>query len=271
MNGPELTRLLEEIDALPPTAARDSIRLQVERLHAENGRLAGDLSRTVRMNDVFVGTLSHDLRNPLGAILMSATVLSRKVEDDGLKRSLGRIITAGKRMNQMIAELLDFTRTRRGDGLALERARIDLLPIFRQAIDGLPGAAGGPPVTFEHQGDTRGWWDAERLAQAATSLVGNAVRHGAAEGAVRVRIDGREGGRVKIDVSNAGTIPIDLLPELFEPFKGDDPRNRRRGLGLGLFITREIVTAHRGTLEVASSGDVTTFEMSLPRGEPAAT
>ncbi len=268
MNGPEVSHLLEEIDALPETAARGSIRREVERLQTENSRLFAELNHTVELNDLFGGILSHDLRNPLGAILMSATVMSRKVEDENLKRALGRILTAGSRMNQMIGQLLDFTRTRSAEGLRIERKRGDAVPIFRRVVDELSGGAGGRPIAFEHIGDAWGGWDADRLTLAASHLVGNALRHGTLGGAIGVRMDGRDPLRVVIEVKSAGAVPSDLLPVLFEPFQNGAMGTRRGGLGLGLFVTREIVAAHGGTLEVVSADDITTFTVSLPRGDP---
>jgi sigma-B regulation protein RsbU (phosphoserine phosphatase) len=241
-------------------------------LESEQARLVDELTRTVKLNQLFAGILSHDLRNPLGAILMSATVLSRKVGDEGLKRTLGRILTAGNRMNRMIAQLLDFTWARAAGGLQIERARADIATIFRQAIEELSENTGGRAVSFEHAGETGGWWDADRLAQAASNLVGNAVRHGTADGAIGVRIDGVDSAHVTVAVTSSGTIPSELLPLVFEPFQSGQLRSRKGGLGLGLFITREIAQAHLGTLEVLSALDTTTFTMSLPRGsQPALT
>jgi two-component system sensor histidine kinase/response regulator len=264
MDGPDPITLVGEIDALPATAAGDSIRRGVERLQAENARLAGELTRTREVNGLFAGILSHDLRNPLGAILMSATVLSRKVADDEIKRALGRILSAGQRMNQMITQLLDFTRVRGASGLQVERTRSDLVPIFGRAIDELSGGV-ARAVTFEHGGDTCGRWDAERLAQVASHLVDNAFRHGAAGGPLRIEIGGGDPARVTVGVTNDGAIAAELLPGLFEPFPSGALLNRRAGLGLGLFLSREIVVAHGGTLELTSPGNPTTFLMTLPR------
>lgn len=264
MDGSDPLNFLGEIDALPVAAGRDAIRSGVERLQGENARLAGELTRTREVNGLFAGILSHDLRNPLGAILMSATVLSRKVADDEIKRALGRILSAGQRMNQMIAQLLDFTRARGGGGLQLERKRSDLVPIFGRAIEDL-SAGVVRTVTFEHDGDTYGQWDAERLAQVASHLVDNAFRHGVAGGPVRIEIGGGDPAYVTVGVSSDGAVPVELLPMLFEPFPAGALLNRRAGLGLGLFLAREILVAHGGTLELASAGDPTTFKMTLPR------
>jgi signal transduction histidine kinase len=218
------------------------------------------------MNEWFIGILGHDLRNPLGAILMSATVLARKVTDDGTGRTVRRILSAGERMNRMIAQLVDFARVRASGGLAIEPKRSDAAAVFRLAVDQSAATQRDREVRFEHHGDTCGFWDGERLAQVAANLVGNAFRHGAPERAVEVQVMGTDAERVSIAVRNGGTIPGELLPRVFEPFQSADVRARRTALGLGLFITREIVASHRGNLMVDSAGDATTFTVTLPRG-----
>jgi len=244
---------------------RDSLRSEMERLQTENSRLTGELAQMGRMNEIVAGILGHDLRNPLGAILMSATVLSRKVEDENLKRAIGRILTAGSRMNQMIAQLLDFARARTGSGIQLERARTDVAAVFQKTLDDLPENAGRDRVIFEADGDARGTWDGDRLGQVAFQLVGNALRHGTAGGGVRVRIDGRAPHEVEIQVSNVGAIAPELLPILFDPFLGAELGNRKGGLGVGLFLTREMVLAHGGKVEATVAGDTTEFTVRLPR------
>jgi two-component system sensor histidine kinase/response regulator len=241
--------------------------LEVDRLRAENERLAEELAHTVRLNDLFAATLGHDLRNPLGAMLMSATILSRKVEDESLKRAIGRILTAGNRMNHMITELLDFTRARAPNGLRMECARTDIAVVFRQALDEISSqGTKGLHSTFESLGDPRGWWDPNRLAQVASNLLDNVARMGTPEGEIDVRIDGRESEGVSVEVRCSGSLPPEQLARVFEPFQGGDLHNRRGGLGLGLFIARQIATAHGGTIDVRSNDDSMTFSLSLPRG-----
>jgi signal transduction histidine kinase len=246
-----------------------------KRADAERERMIGELQRTVKSNELFAGILGHDLRNPLGAILMSATVLSRKATDEVSARTVTRILSAGQRMNRMITQLLDFTQVRASGVLPIAPSWIDAVPIFQQAIDELmPGSGSGSGSgqsaarpELERQGDTRGWWDPDRLAQLASNLMSNAIRHGAHQRPVRVsvRADSRRG--VVIEVRNGGVIPPDLLPIIFDPFRRGELRERRNGgLGLGLFITREIVAAHRGSLGVVCSDDETVFTVELPRG-----
>jgi signal transduction histidine kinase len=247
-----------------------------KRADAERERMIGELQRTVKSNELFAGILGHDLRNPLGAILMSATVLSRKATDEVTARTVTRILSAGQRMNRMITQLLDFTQVRASGGLPIAPSWVDAVPIFQQAIDELmPGSGSGSGQgagrpQLERQGDTRGWWDPDRLAQLASNLMSNAIRHGAAQRPVQVSVRADPLRGVVIEVRNGGVIPPDLLPIIFDPFRRGELRERRSGgLGLGLFITREIVAAHRGSLGVVCSDDETVVTVELPRGPDA--
>lgn len=237
---------------------------------AEREVLITQLTKTVRTNELFAGILGHDLRNPLGAILMSATVLSRKDADPTVARTAGRILSAGQRMNRMIAQLLDFTRVRAAGALPIQRSRLDLAIVIQQVVEELPDPAAAPRVRVESLGDTQGWWDPDRLAQAGLNLVTNALRYGHTDGEVLVRIVGEDPSAVTLSVRNVGAVPAHLLPVIWEPFQQGELRERRTGLGLGLFITREIVNAHGGSVTVESTSGETTFAIVLPRGAAAA-
>jgi signal transduction histidine kinase len=121
----------------------------------------------------------------------------------------------------------------------------------------------------EAAGDTRGHWDRDRLAQALSNLIGNAIEHGAAGDPVRLSLEGSEPELVRIRVWNAGAIPEHLQPAIFDPFRRATPEARARkskGLGLGLYIVQQIVLAHGGTIEVRSSADEgTAFTVTIPR------
>jgi CheY-like chemotaxis protein len=171
-------------------------------------------------------------------------------------------------MTTMIEQLLDFTRARSGGGIDLEPHDAKLSDLCRQAVAELELVHPEWKIRSEVFGDQRGTWDAARLLQVISNLVANAGQHGHRDGAIVVRLDGARAARMRIEVHNQGAIPAELLPELFAPFRGtvQGGRVRARGLGLGLFIVREIVRAHGGTVEVASSEEHgTTFSIELPR------
>jgi len=227
------------------------------------------LENTVRYNDLFAGVLAHDLRNPLGAMMTAAQLLLRRQEgaDDRNTKSLSRIVNSGQRMTRMIDELLDLTRVRVGGGMPVEPRRANLDEICGQAIDELELAHPEWDVRRQVFGDQTGSWDPDRLLQVVSNLVSNAGQHGRLDAPIAVTLEGRQAEAVTLTVHNEGDIPADLLPGLFDPFRGTRQNgDSSRGLGLGLFIVKELVRAHGGTVGVASSASTgTTFCVRLPR------
>jgi PAS domain S-box-containing protein len=212
--------------------------------------------------EMFIGILGHDLRNPLGSIVMASALLLRRGHlDDQDAETAGRIIRSGQRMTRMIAQLLDLTRARIGGGLPIEPKPTDLSEICRNVIEELES-----PIHLEVEGDVTGIWDQDRLAEAVSNLAANAIAYAAPETTAIVKAHG-EGAEVIVEVSNQGDpIPAELLPHIFEPFRQAREGQRSTGhLGLGLYIACQIVRAHGGTLEAQSAGGTTTFAMRLPR------
>jgi signal transduction histidine kinase len=226
-----------------------------------------ELQETVRFNEMFTGILGHDLRNPLAGIMTAAQLCTLKCKDEGVLKPLARIMNSGTRMARMIDQLLDFTRIRVGSGLPLEPRDLDLVPLLRQVVDELEDASPGWRLRVEDRGNTEGCWDGDRLSQVFSNLIGNAVQHGTPDDGVIVRVDGSANGQVRVAVWNRGVVPAALLPRLFEPMAGGQRRrDKSQGLGLGLFISNQIVRAHGGRLEVQSSeAEGTTITAMLPR------
>lgn len=225
-----------------------------------------ELSRAMQLSDMFVGILGHDLRTPLFAIRMSAEVIVRTADDARALRPAGRILSSADRMTRMIAQLLDFARVRKGRGIQLQIVTTNLGDIARQVVQELLDA--NPEAAFEvsPSGNLAGYWDPDRLGQVVSNLVGNAVQHGASGSPVTVHLDGTRRAQVRLTVSNRGAIPAAALPTLFEPFKRGAPAKvGEKGLGLGLFIAREIVSAHGGELSARVVDGSTVFEATLPR------
>jgi CheY-like chemotaxis protein len=217
---------------------------------------------------MFVGILGHDLRNPLGAVMLSAEGLRRQIVDDAQLRALGRITSAGRRMTEMIEQLLDLTRARLAGGLGLWCARkhLDVGELVRRAVDELRVTNPDRELVIETDGDCTTWGDPDRLLQLFSNLVGNAVQHGTRGVPISLGIDGGERAIV-VRVGNGGVIPPDQLPAIFEPFRGRTTGPSRPGsLGLGLFISQQIARAHDGDIGVESSGaSGTVFNVRLPR------
>jgi signal transduction histidine kinase len=251
----------------------EALRLSETQLRSQNQ----ELTRTVRFSETFVGILGHDLRNPLSGITTAAGLLMRRAESDRQLAPAQRILNSGQRMARMIDQLLDFTRIRLGHGLPLLQQSVDLGDISRLALaeleghDGEGDAAAGAPsprVTLGAVGDLTGHWDADRLSQLVGNLVGNALTHGLPDAPIRLSLDGREQAGVTLEVHNGGIIPVDVLRVIFEPFRGAADRKQARssGLGLGLYISQQIVLCHAGRIEVLSSPATgTRFIIRLPR------
>jgi signal transduction histidine kinase len=143
----------------------------------------------------------------------------------------------------------------------------DLAELCAQVIGELELAHPEWGMKREVLGDTRGHWDPDRLLQVISNLVANAGQHGRAGAAVLVRVDGTQSTHVRFEVHNEGSVPSELLPQIFDPFRGTRHRHgESNGLGLGLYIVREIIRAHGGTVEVSSSEAAgTSFGFRLPR------
>ncbi len=242
-------------------------------LHRRKQALAHELrarTEALRINEMFMAVLSHDLRTPLQSIVAAASVLKRQPSPDKTALMADRVLSASQRMGHMIEDLLDVTRIRQAGGLALQLGPAHMQTLVQRTLDEVATSHPERPIDSTLAGDLAGTWDAERLCQVVTNLVGNALHHGSADHPVRIAVDGSRPEEVSITVSNGGTIPPGLLPHLFDPFRGGEREpGRHQGLGLGLFIAHQIVRAHHGTIEARSHNDVTSFRVTLPRHAPA--
>ncbi|CAM3255443.1 sensor histidine kinase [Corallococcus soli] len=217
----------------------------------------------------FIAIVSHDLRNPLNAIQLSATKL---LHGDALperdRKAVSRIARSGERMARMISELLDFTRSRLGGGIPIERVPGDVRAVVRQAVDELEAAWPERTLTLQvGTGRFDGAWDADRLLQVVSNLGGNALQYSPPDSPVRFTLTD-QGEGVSLEVQNSGTpIPPDVLPHLFNPFRRGGGGNTHGGLGLGLYIVEQVVKGHGGRIEVRSRApEGTVFRVLLPRG-----
>jgi signal transduction histidine kinase len=217
----------------------------------------------------FLAILAHDLRTPLGAIITSSTFMLENDELEEPNRTLvERIGSSARRMNQMVVDLLDFTRTRFGDSIPIVRVAADLRKIVQDVIGEVAASHPATRIRFETSGDLRGTWDADRLTQAVTNLIANAAQHGDDTSPIIVVARGLD-REVEISVQNDGpVIPASELGHLFRPMKharGNSTRDRRH-LGLGLYIVDKIVDAHGGSIDVTSTkAEGTRFTLHLPR------
>jgi signal transduction histidine kinase len=218
--------------------------------------------------EMFLGILGHDLRNPLNTILTTARLMAISQDQEPERnKKLGRLVASGVRMQRMIAQLLDVTRARLTDGIPVERGvERDLGLLVSKIVDEIRVA--NPNRTIELVSEPcMASVDPDRLEQVVSNLLANAVTHGDPSRRIRVEVHAR-GEIGSVAVHNFGP-PIDpeLMPRLFDPFKrARHARGSADGLGLGLYISERIITAHGGTIEVSSTGETgTRFEAIFPR------
>jgi sigma-B regulation protein RsbU (phosphoserine phosphatase) len=225
--------------------------------------------RTQDFQQRLLGIVGHDIRNPLSVISVSTSSLLKR---DGMTpeqvRSLQRIASSTDRIEKLVATLLDYTRVQFDQPLPLKLEEVSLHALAEQACDEVRVAYPEAQVRLSATGDTRGRWDAGRMIQVIGNLLTNALRHGAPDTPVHMRCWAEE-TTVAFEVVNQGPpIPESLRAHLFRPFRrGPQEKSQaKQGLGLGLYIVREIVTAHGGTVTFESTPERgTTFTVQLPR------
>ena len=252
---------------LRQAAARRTAEATSKTAAAENEVLR-ERQRTAEFQERFVAILGHDLRNPL-ASLGAGIALLKAGKPERIAGVAARMDSSVARMSAMVDQLLDLARARLGGGIPVAPAPADLGAVVSRIVEELRASNPGRELSVTAAGPLAGTWDAARLEQVVSNLVGNALSHGAPGSPVQVSATGND-GVVTLAVHNRGkSIPPALQQVLFEPFRRGDREATGKGasgLGLGLYISREIVRAHGGTIEVAS-GDAegTTFTVRLPR------
>lgn len=233
-----------------------------------------------KVNDsrnLLLGVLGHDLRTPLGVVHMSTQYLLRAdTLTPAQTKAVARIHTAAERMRGMVNDILDFTQTAFGVALPITPAPADFAAITRNIVSEVAALHPESTIELTCEGDLSGRWDAARIAQMLANLLANAVQHGAPHEPVIVLVRARGEHFVEVQVGNAGApIPTEGRENLFSPLRqtpttADERRSGSSGLGLGLYITKEIAVAHGGSVDVESDHEVTTFTVCLPRVPPVA-
>ncbi|MEO7647784.1 MAG: sensor histidine kinase [Gemmatimonadaceae bacterium] len=255
----DLTRFNEAIDQ----ALAESVQRYTE-----------DLDHSKEM---FLAVLGHDLRTPLGAVMMSAEFMLDTAELHEPHLSLTtRISKSATRMNRLIGDLLDFTRGRLGGGIPIARAPMDMGKLVHDVAEEIKAAYPDGTLKVDARGALQGEWDCPRMNQVLTNLIGNAIEYGSDRAAVTVDVRSDD-NMITIAIHNRGaSIPAEQLSGIFNPMKrresmaSSSTEGPSGNLGLGLYIAERIVTAHQGRIDVRSSDeDGTTFAVHLPRTEPA--
>jgi signal transduction histidine kinase len=238
------------------------------RIERQKQQLAAQLATMQQMldaNEMLMAVLGHDLRTPLSAVIASAEYLSRFVADENVASIGTRIRTSGMRMVRMVDQLLNLARLR-GGRVTLQPRTVELTNLAKNIVDEYETRVGKGRIFVTCEGDMLMQGDGDLLSQVFSNLIGNALQHGLESSAVQVRLDGGAADTVVITVQNAGEIPADALPTIFAPYRSGRRQHESSGLGLGLYITREIARMHGGDVEVRSSAEAgTVFAVTLPR------
>jgi signal transduction histidine kinase len=221
---------------------------------------------------MFLAMLTHDLRNPLSAITLTAKLASSGIGGpEQLPAQLGQILQSATAIADLTSDLADFSNSSLGVGVPLSPGRADLRALCDDVRRETRAAHPGREIRCDVRGNPAGTWDAHRLRQLVSNLLRNAIQHGSATEPVTVTIDGTSADAVELTVHNLGPpIPADVLPTIFDPLvRAPTTVQARRtpgSVGLGLYIVREIAAAHGGTAELTStSATGTTVTIRLPR------
>jgi signal transduction histidine kinase len=221
-----------------------------------------------RSRDLMLGMLGHDMRNPLNAIVLTAWDLASANAGAEVSEAAALLVRSGAAMQALLDDLVDYNRTKLGQGINIEMGEADLAALFADELEQHHAAHPNRRVELTTEGDVTGHWDGQRLQQVLRNLVSNAIAYGAKDEPVRVHVHGDATG-VRIDVSNRGTaIDPSVAEGLFDPLRRGDPVStdaNKQGLGLGLYIVREISRAHGGEVDVCSNSTETVFSVRLPR------
>jgi PAS domain S-box-containing protein len=222
-----------------------------------------------RLREQFIAVLGHDVRNPLAAINAAARVIGRGGEDDQTQEMVASIQGSTARIARLIDDVMDFARARLGGGIHIDRHEDhDVQPMLEHVAQEISLAHPETRIVTEYDFCDPIRCDAGRISQMISNLLANAVVHGEQGATVTMSAEDRAGS-FYLWVTNLGApIPDDVRLMLFEPFARGNLRKSpqsREGLGLGLFIAREIARAHGGDLTMTSADGSTVFTFRMPR------
>lgn len=251
------------------TLVQASDRMQYEQNLQYAKRIAENDLEVERKNlilrEQLIAVLGHDLRNPLSAITMTVEYMDRFITDEKQKNLIGVIKQSGYRMNELIGNVMDFARTRMGEGIVIAPQHVELKPVLEHVVEELKFLFPNRKIEVDLALLDPIFCDADRIGQLISNLLANALTHGNPQSSVNFTGQ-HEANKLKLSVANDGDpIPESLQIILFTPFKKEGNRPSKNGLGLGLYIADQIAKAHGGTLTCTSTEEETrfTFEMDV--------
>ena len=225
-----------------------------------------DERKNVLLREQLIAVLGHDLRNPLGAITMTVGLLERSIADERQKNLLGILKRSSYRMNELIGNVMDFARTRLGEGIVISPKNAELKPVLEHVVEELKYLFPDREITLDLSIKDPVFCDANRIAQLVSNLLANALTHGNPKSPVYFTAS-NQFNTLKITVANQGEpIPESLQAILFTPFKREVDRPSNNGLGLGLYIADQIAKAHGATLSFISNEEETRFTFLMSVG-----
>ncbi len=254
-----------ERDLVEARAAAEAATKEVEALHAKVHASLLHERETAVLREQFIAVLGHDLRNPLSAVISGANLLRRANLDERSARIVALMAESASRMVGLIANVMDFARSRLAGGLTLDVTRdAPVEAVVYQVIAELRASNPDRRIDVDFELDEAVDFDKARMAQLFSNLLGNALTHGTQGQPVVVRaLSGN--AQFELSVANASPpIPPAMLENLFQPFFRGAARPNQQGLGLGLYIASEIACAHGGRIDVQSGARETTFTLRMP-------
>ncbi|WP_395610896.1 ATP-binding protein [Pseudomonas sp. B22129] len=241
-----------------------SLQIEAEESQQKTEEDLQEERSTAELREQFIAVLGHDLRNPLFAINFGAERLLRKHPNPATDPLVQHILTSGQRAAQLVEDVLDFARGRMGSGIPLHRSDcLDLQDALQHVVSEVQSVH-PQRLIYADIGDLRGVrGDRDRLAQLLSNLVANAMHHGRHDGPVEVTAY-VDRDHFTLTVKNPGQIDEQALPRLFQPYARPVKDTPQAGLGLGLYIVKQIADAHGGELSVSTTeqhGTVFTFRL----------
>ncbi len=227
-------------------------------------RVAQELIAAIRARDEFIAIAAHELRNPLNVFHLSMQLLYRRFgQVEGIRDILNRSQFQLNRLNMLVERLLDVSRIRSGK-YELHPETFDLSELIREVVSRFAEQYPKAPIALQAERPVSGIWDRGRLDQAITNLLSNAIKYGQNKPIhVGVAMAGDE-AVVSVTDHGIGLAPGDVT-RIFEQFERAAPNATSDGFGLGLWITRQIAQAHRGSVTAEGEpGRGSTFTLRLP-------
>ena len=222
--------------------------------------------------NMFLAILGHDLRNPLGTLVTGSSFVMQATDIPAKYILVAtRMFSSAKRMSKLVNDLIDFTRTHLGPGMPIRVRQGSLVAVCEQVVDELRTFHPERCIELRVPPQLDAVFDDGRIAQMLSNLIGNAIQYGSVDTPIEVSLSADD-DEISLVVNNQGQpIPPDTIACIFEPLVRvaaniQSDRAESTSLGIGLFISREIVLAHGGQIEVTSDEENgTTFTVTLPR------